>query len=111
MAQALWLYLRKRGREPGPLFLSVRGGRLSPSGVSQVLSNASERAGCKVRSHQLRHTWTDAMLAAGLSEHDVATLAGWTSTAQLARYGRARATDRAVAAGRQVSAIKLLRKA
>lgn len=97
---------RKRGKaEPGdPVFMSVssRPRRLTPSGVSCVITAIGQRSGMDgLHPHMFRHSWTDAMLTNGAQEHDVMTLAGWTTTKQLARYGRARQRERALDAGRK----------
>jgi site-specific recombinase XerD len=99
-AQALQRWLRKRGRDAGPLFVSVRGDRLTPGGLSQLLSRIKRRSGVQVRPHMLRHSWAHYSLESGMREHDVMNLAGWTSSAMLKRYGAALAQERAIAAGR-----------
>jgi site-specific recombinase XerD len=98
-AQALRKWLRYRGRDDGPLFTTFLGGTITPSGISQVFSKASRTAGVKVRPHQLRHSWADAMLEGGIRERDLMTLAGWSSSEMLKVYGAVRAEARAVEAG------------
>ena len=48
--QAIWRYLRHRGREDGPLFRSNHGGaRLTASGLSQIIGRIARRSGVTVR--------------------------------------------------------------
>ena len=101
-AQALWKWLTKRGRAPGALFTSIRGDRLTPGGVSQLLERIRDRSGVQVRPHMLRHAWAHYSLDAGMREHDIMQLAGWSSSAMLKRYGAALAQERAIAAARSI---------
>ena len=110
-SQAIWRYLRLRGREDGPLFVSEHGGRLTPSGLSQIIGRISKRSGVRVRPHMFRHTWTHSNLAAGLGESAIITLAGWSSSDMLRRYGAVMAQERAIAAGLQVQVGKFMRAA
>lgn len=50
-------YLRWRGEEPGPLFLSHRGGRLSPNGLGQMIRRRSDEAGVEFRSIRRVGCW------------------------------------------------------
>jgi integrase len=104
-AQALWRYLRLRGRgeDDGPLFLSNHGGaRLTASGLSQIIKRIARRSGITVRPHMLRHTWAHANLSAGLGESSLMQLAGWSDASMLRRYGAVLAQERAIAAGRAI---------
>jgi len=107
--QAIWRYLRHRGRQDGPLFLSEHGGRLTPSGLSQIIGRISRRSGVKVRPHMFRHTWAHANLAAGLGESSLMQLAGWSDANMLRRYGAVLAQERAIAAGRAVQVGQVMR--
>ncbi len=109
--QAIWRYLRLRGRQDGALFVSEHGGRLTPSGASQIIGRISRRSGVKVRPHMFRHTWAHANLAAGLGESSLMQLAGWSDANMLRRYGAVLAQERAVAAGRAVQVGKVMRAA
>jgi integrase/recombinase XerC len=109
--QAIWRYLRHRGRDDGPLFLSEHGGRLTPSGASQIIGRISRRSGVQVRPHMFRHTWAHANLAAGLPESSLCQLAGWSDMSMLRRYGAALAQERAIAAGRQVQVGQFMKAA
>ncbi len=102
-SQALWRYVTKfRDKDDGPLFQSAMGGRLTNSGMTQVLARVKKRSGVSIRPHMLRHTWCDSMLSAETPESVVMTLAGWSSGDMLRRYGAFRAQERAIAIGRGV---------
>ena len=102
-AQALWRYLRARADtgKDSALFLSAYGHRLTPSGIGQLIVRLGKKAGIDgLHAHQLRHTWCSMNLDDGIAEHSLAKLAGWSSTKQIARYGRALAEERALREGR-----------
>jgi integrase/recombinase XerC len=108
-ARALDRYLRDRRRHPyasrRQLWLGGRGRpTLSADGVDAALKRRAAAAGLKhVHPHQLRHTWAAAFRQDGGSEGDLLTLGGWRSRAQLDRYGRATAQERAAEAARKHS--------
>jgi integrase/recombinase XerD len=101
-ALAVRAYLRARRKHPAAhrpeLWLSRLGSALTTSGLLQIVRDAGRRAGLDVHTHSLRHSATHAMLSRGMSDHDVATQLGHKSLKMLARYGRARATERSRAA-------------
>ncbi len=110
-ALALMRWLRLRGHEDGPLFTShMGGGALTPGGLTQVLKRVKRRSGVEVRPHMMRHTWAHLSLAAGVQEHDLMTLAGWSSTSMLGRYGAVAAQDRAIAAGHAAAVGKAMKQ-
>ena len=79
------------------LFISVKGTRLTPGGVAQVVKALGRLAGIPdLHTHQMRHSWSHNCLDAGMSETSLCTLAGWTDTTMLQRYGRALASERAL---------------
>ena len=105
--KALDRYLRRARRKHAyadsqSLWLG-RKGRLTASGISQMVRDRGERLGIKLHPHAFRHFYADRMLASGMQEGDLMTLAGWRSREMLARYGSARRTDRALAAARRIS--------
>jgi integrase len=104
-ASELWRYVTKyRGKDDGPLFRSAMGGhRLTVAGMSTILSQIKQRSGVEVRPHMLRHTWADAQLNNGTPESVVMTLAGWSSSDMLRRYGAYNAQERAIVIGRAFS--------
>jgi site-specific recombinase XerD len=103
---ALDRYLRVRHSHPHArlpwLWLGKRG-RLSDSGVLQVVERRGRQAGIAgLHPHRFRHTFAHSMLVGGMTEGAVAALAGWKDRAMLARYGRSAAVERAVAEFRRL---------
>jgi site-specific recombinase XerD len=98
-AVALDRYLRdrRRHRRDGDpwLWLGVRG-RLTDSGIAQMLAKRAEVAGIdRMHAHRFRHTFSHRWLAAGGTEGDLQELAGWRSPQMLARYGASARAQRA----------------
>ena len=104
---ALSRYRRLRDRHPGKadpaFFLTSRpsrfGWRLSGGAVAEMLTRRCRAVGLEpINPHRARHTATHALLSAGATESDVEQLMGWSGPAMLRRYGRAMASERAIAA-------------
>jgi site-specific recombinase XerD len=105
-ATALDRYLRERRRSPQAglewLWVGQRG-RLTASGITQVLRRRARQAGLKdVRPHRFRHTFAHEALDAGMAEGDLQQLAGWRSPQMLARYGASARAERARRAYRRL---------
>jgi site-specific recombinase XerD len=105
LALAKWLRRRARMAPASDyVFISCRGGgALTPSGVTSVLYILGKRTGVNCHAHRFRHRWAHKNLAAGIGEHDLMKLAGWSSSQMINRYGAALATERALAAGRAIA--------
>jgi site-specific recombinase XerD len=100
-------YIRARASHPHAaapeLWLGLRG-PLTPSGIYQVLENRCRAVGLdRINPHRLRHTFAHQWLANGGNEHELAHIAGWTSTQMVARYARSAAGERAREAHRHLS--------
>jgi site-specific recombinase XerD len=79
-------------------------GVMTGNGILQLLKRRARMAGVTTRlyPHLLRHTATHNLLAAGVSELDVETLLGWSSSDMLRRYGASMRSERAISSYRRL---------
>jgi site-specific recombinase XerD len=97
--KALDRYLRKRSAHPDAhlewLWLGRRG-RMTPSGVRQMVWRRSAEAGIdRLHPHSFRHYFAHSWLASGGAEIDLMELAGWKTRTMLTRYARSTRAERA----------------
>ena len=86
------------------LWLGDRGKQFSYWGLHEALGLRARRAGIPgFHPHILRHTAAHRWLAAGGSEGGLMAVAGWTRPDMLARYTRARASERAAEEARRLN--------
>ena len=98
-ARALDRYQRERAKHKmvrvSALWLGVRGGPMTASGVYQMIERRGRDAGVEVNPHKFRHTFSHVFLDRGGAEGDLMELNGWSSPQMLARYGRSARSARA----------------
>jgi integrase/recombinase XerD len=92
-------YIRERAkhrlaRVPA-LWLGVRGGPMTASGIYQMIERRGKQAGVEVNPHKFRHHFSHTFLDRGGAEGDLMELNGWSSPQMLARYGRSARSARA----------------
>ena len=71
-----------------PLFLSQKGGALTPSAVWRIVTNVGKAAGVELSPHTLRHTFGTGLVRSGTDLVSVATLLGHESLNTTAVYTR-----------------------
>ncbi|MEV0705873.1 tyrosine-type recombinase/integrase [Saccharopolyspora sp. NPDC050389] len=93
--QRLSAWIAERGNHPGPLWTGQRG-RLTISGITQVVLAVGEAAGIKgLRPHRLRHTYATRLRQGGADPAQVQALPGHASVETSSRYFRAGKAEQA----------------
>jgi site-specific recombinase XerD len=105
--KALDRYLRARDKSPSadlPWLWLGRRGRLTASGIAQMVKDRGRAAGLgNIHPHQFRHSYAHSMLGSGMQESDVMALAGWSSPEMLRRYAASTRVERAHEAARRIN--------
>lgn len=98
-AKAIDRYLRSRAQHPDsdlPWLWLGRRGRMTPSGIRQMIWRRSEEAGVpRLHPHSFRHFFSDQFLKAGGQESDLMALNGWSSSEMVRRYAASNRASRA----------------
>jgi len=98
-SRALDRYVRERAKHRlarvSALWLGVRGGPMTTSGIYQMIERRGREADVEVNPHKFRHHFSHTFLDRGGAEGDLMELNGWSSPQMLARYGRSARSARA----------------
>jgi site-specific recombinase XerD len=104
--QAIEDYLRARRKHAHvaePWLWLGRRGRLTDSGLAQLVRDRGRRVGIlDLHAHDFRHAATHHELAGGMNQADVMSKRGWDSPAMLRRYASTLANERAIEASRRL---------
>ena len=94
---------KKQTHADEPWLWIGRRGRLTDSGISQLLRDRGKRVGISdLHAHDFRHAATHHELAGGMNEADVMSKRGWDSPAMLRRYASTTANQRSIEASRRL---------
>lgn len=93
---------RDRGRDDGPLFLTVRGERMSGDGLRQMLERLERQAGVPVHAHAFRRGFARRMRRSGLDLGETAALMGHSTLVMTRHYSQVGEEEAAIDAYRRL---------
>jgi len=89
-SRALDRYIRERAKHRlsrvAALWLGVRGGPMTASGIYQMIERRGKQAGVEVNPHKFRHHFSHTFLDRGGAEGDLMELNGWSASSRSHRH-------------------------
>jgi integrase/recombinase XerD len=91
----------ERGKDPGPLFLSRGGSRVTYNALKMLMRRLEERCGAEITAHAFRRGFADKVLEQGVDPISTANLLGHSGLEMVRHYAKAGESRRAIASYRE----------